>query len=288
MDFQRRYGILPAEMRSPLVATALAVGLASSVAGAAITNVTTTSSGSLINVDSITLSDRGTFSIGQLVNVTLTNYSSVTENNGDNSVGAIIDTTSTALPTGSSRLTPIEDNALNTGVVNVRRHQNSTIGVTVQFNQPVFNLPGDDVVLADLVNPSSQVADPFRVSLLGPTGALDIVAGDFTYAAAYGSSVYNHFIEAGSGSSVDLTKLQNNADKSRSLLTGTGYRMVAFDLSDLGVPLYQSVTGLVIRGDASDATTSTIDPMFIAGLVPEPASLSVLGLAGAILLRRWR
>jgi hypothetical protein len=189
-----------------------------------------------------------------------------------------------------------EDVALNTGIVNPGgsgglaadvSYTGSTVGMAVDFESPVTNGLGVDVVLFEIfLHGSGQNPDPFTVSALGKDGdssksyGFDTVAGGPSGDYDLSKIVLGGDLGGLAGNITTLTLLETS-DIDSDLFVNISAAVVGFDLSDLGVPSGASVTGLFIQ-DAS------IDPVYIAGLpvaIPEPSTLALL--IGGGLVCQW-
>jgi len=196
----------------------------------------------------------GTFT--NLVGATANN---VTSSQNNNSLGTAPATKDAA----ASGLT-LNDGVNNLSSGNFQLGGNFTASTRffIVESAPVSSALGDDVTVT-LVNSANQQVGSFTLSL---------TAGDFTPSAA-------------NNSSGALATLTYNA----GVLAGQNSKLggVSFSLADLGVTDIAAValaTGIRLSGG-----TSTLDPNVVGYFnAPEPASLSLFGVGGLMLLRRRR
>lgn len=177
------------------------------------------------------------------------------------------------------------DQCLNTGVINpggsvepltsspITESSNPdnlplTPGMAIQFESPVVNGPGPDIVLFDVqtyTNPSD--GDAFHVSPLefrDGLKSLTVRVFDLTMVSAAALELdefYVHIYSEQVNSVAMLETAQRDARKSSAKFRGLA---VGIDLSDLGYAPGESVVGLFIQ-DAMD-DKNAIDPVFIGGL----------------------
>lgn len=141
-------------------------------------------------------------------------------------------------------------------------YANAAIGqvVEVTFLSPVVNGPGADFVMFD------AHFDRGRYS----------IASDFD---GFGASLLLRASEfIGTGERREYFYEFSVGGKVTATIWGA-----EFDLSELGVPLGESVSS--IRFTADNANT---DPVGIGAIVPAPASISLLGVGGLIFANRRR
>lgn len=215
-----------------------------------------------------------------------------------------------SIPSGSRAAVLDVDAALNTGIMNINQGAGipvgervltqptdpvNSVGLGINFNSPVINGPGVDIVFFEAAPSSGASLDPFIVSaLVGGQGYDAVSAG----AAAVDPADYTSAVQVISVSSysqpnplASLVDLENKPLTAQTLPMGpplvqtVWVRAIGIDLNDLGVPLNGSATGLFIQS----SSTGLVDPVFIAGLqpVPEPTAVALLS-ATALFLRPVR
>jgi hypothetical protein len=206
------------------------------------------------------------------------------------STNLIVPAGSPGPPTGQrDRL--LSDSRLNTGVINpggqatpisgnlVLSGGQATPGLAIQFDQPVVNLPGDDVVVFEFHRSlnSPPAGDAFYVCPLEFKSGLQAVAVDgFDFAcddpralALAGFDLYRLASPAGS-----LDDLQTGEISRASSAPLDDFQILAvgLDLSSLGYPDGAAVQGLLFQDN--DGSGLLVDPVLIAGLPsPEPENL---------------
>lgn len=174
----------------------------------------------------------------------------------------------------------LSDHSLVTGVINpggsvepliadpVIEGDGGTPGMAIQFDRPVINGPGADVVFFDLqtfINPSE--GDAFHVSPLAFRDGLKshtIRKYDLTMESPEAldlTNFYVHFFASGAGSMHHLDGHSHSSQKQSIKFRGLA---VGIDLSDLGYAAGETVEGLFIQDALDDG--HRVDPVFIAGL----------------------
>ena len=189
-------------------------------------------------------------------------------------------------PHGASpRSALLEDLFVNTGADNLGSGpggrtsppNTTTPGMLMSFSG-LTNGPGYDVVFVDRYSTDAFIVytgpDPGAPAELDvPTTAYGPQMLDMTYGK-------NPF----SSTPTSLTQFNTNPSYSYTHYVHSYVHGVALDLSDLGVPDGASVTHLFFQDDGR--VSGTLDPVFVTGLIPEPATVSLLALGGLALLRR--
>lgn len=177
-------------------------------------------------------------------------------------------------PAAGTRAALIEDLKMDSGFLNLEVW-------SVNFNAPIFNRPGFDLVLVDWSN--SADGDSFNVSLTsgGATVNYNTTTSGKVLSAS-GSTVTSRFA---SGTSVaNLAAAESVALSANGTTSVSNFVFVGIDLTALGVASGASISDLYFSGG------SGIDPVSIFGLpnVPEPASIGLLSAGLLVMLRRRR
>jgi hypothetical protein len=233
--------------------------------------------GGVIDLQEVEVSRGGyryTYATNELIGITLTQFSGSSGSNV---------TLPTGLPvpaSGDRHLLLDGDFNLNTGIINpgyaasapVSGPTASTPGFAIQFDRPVVNRAGDDVLFFELQTSANPPGgDAFHVMPLTGIGvnglrAITISSYDIQYGEAQtldGFTLYRAPTTPGS-----LAEMETLAYASPSNLSGFRALAVGIDLSELGYAPGTSADGLFFQ--AADSG-STVDPVLIAGL-PEPPS----------------
>ncbi|MEM7391844.1 MAG: CotH kinase family protein, partial [Verrucomicrobiota bacterium] len=147
---------------------------------------------------------------------------------------------------------------------------NSTPGMAVVFDKALTNSVGDDLVLFELHNAGTGNGDSFHVMPLtglgGGLSAHTVAAYDITMNDASPIATFQQFTFSPSPQSIDLFETQ--ALNTGAVSSGFKAPATGIDLSDMGVPMGGSVTGLFFMAVGPNGG---IDPVFIAGLPPASA-----------------
>jgi hypothetical protein len=253
---------------------------------ASLLSATATTSGNNVVLDSVTTTG-GTFTQAQFIGVDVTHFS-------NSSTTWIVRPEGDALPSSGNRAALFEDFSLSTvlanpggsattgisspAVINDPTPANNTPGMAFNFLQPIRNVAGQvDIVLFEIAT-NTQTGDPFALSLLDGSASKAYVASNYSVLLA-GTTLRT----ATGTAPLSLAQLESNTLTNAATAGVFEYRGIGIDLSDLGVPVDGSVTGLFL-------TSGSLDPGLVIGLhpVPEPSMLIVagLGLAGFWGLRR--
>lgn len=191
--------------------------------------------------------------------------------------GVLLVSNGGSVPAPGSRATLIEDNRVDTGIINPDRGGDK---MSFDLATPLVNSEGADLVVFE-IDPSNESGDTLRAFINGI--ALNI-ASDGPVLGAVSADVYSGTTgDVDSLTELETTAFTKNSDPTQALFA------YSIDLSDFGIALGASITsfqmGAALSGD-------TIDYVYVAGLpvgvVPEPASLSLLGLSSLMLIRRRR
>lgn len=270
-----------------LALTSLTASLALPVS-AAVTAVTTSVSGGLENLDSVTVDDgRGVITAAQMINVTVISF-----NNGTNSTFNLIQAGgSGALP--SPRQGVMEDFALNNGIINPGAGSPVTVGTTIddsvvglglRFNSSITVAAAGvvDALFFDLSIGAAQSGDSVTIALLDATNS--VIGTEVSFAAGdYGFNTDQADSQAVNVSGDANTLAELNTDIAvDGAVVDSYYNLLPLDFTDFGVAAGGQVHGLYVRG-------ASIDPTLVAGLpsIPEPSSALLL-LSSLVLLRRRR
>ena len=272
-----------------LALTSLTASLALPVS-AAVTAVTTSVSGGLENLESVTVDDgRGVITAAQMTNVTAISF-----NNGPTAT----DNTSNLIQVGGSGALPsprqgvMEDFALNNGIINPGAGSAVTAGTTIddsvvglglRFNSPVtVGAAGVvDALFFELSVGAAQSGDSVTIALLDATNS--VIGTEVSFAAGdYGFNTNQADSQLVNVTGDANTLAELNTDTAvNSIVVDSYYNLLPLDFTDFGVAAGGQVHGLYVRG-------ANIDPTLAAGLpIPEPSSALLL-LTSLVLLRRRR
>lgn len=179
-----------------------------------------------------------------------------------------------------TRAETVFDRSLITGVINpdgsrelltadpVLEVESGTPGMAIQFDRPVVNSPGADVVFFDLQtfgNPPD--GDAFHVSPLAFREGLKshtVKTYDLTMESPEAQVLANfhvHFFASAVGSLSQMDALDYSSQRQSNKFRGLA---VGINLSDLGYAAGDTVEGLFIQDALDDG--HRVDPVFIAGL----------------------
>ncbi|PQO46819.1 FecR domain-containing protein [Blastopirellula marina] len=182
----------------------------------------------------------------------------------------------------ADRIATSSDRSLVTGVINpggsvdpltsdpVLSGDDATPGLAIQFEQPIENGPGPDVVFFDLQTFSNPPdGDAFHVSPLQFRDGLKshtVRVYDLTMESASVCNLtdfYVHMFPQPAHSLAELESLETSPIKQGIRFRGLA---VGIDLSDLGYAPGEKVDGLFFQDAMDDA--HCVDPVFIGGLPP--------------------
>jgi hypothetical protein len=197
-----------------------------------------------------------------------------------------------ALPEAGRRDRLLGDGLLNTGVINPGGAalpitgdprldgSNSTPGLAVEFDRPVVNLPGDDVVVFELHRECNSPlgGDAFHVAPLRfEPGLRAVTVREFDIqcddAAALPMSAFDMVRLAAPPRSLEALQSATAVKTNGAPLADFKVLAVAIDLSDLGYADGAEVAGLFFQDH--DGTGLQVDPVLIAGL-PAPVEANLL------------
>lgn len=225
--------------------------------------------------------DNVTFTTADLTQVTVTSWASA-------SPGSLLEA-DTGLSTNNNltrspaqRRALIEtDWRLDTGLINPSTTADSA---GVSFNTPVANRPGVDLVIFE-INPGTS-ADSIVLRINGQQQTVSTWGSTgYTTPNADVIKVRNtgNTADATPGS---LTTLLNNPIQVNSVNIAQTVFGVGIDFSDFGVAANATVSSFTFW---STSTSTAVDPVIIAGIIPEPAAVAmVLTTLPALLARRHR
>ena len=183
------------------------------------------------------------------------------------------------------RRSALSDTALNTGVINPggslepllvdpvmssdpEKENLNTSGMAVEFDFPVINGPGPEIVLFELQTLSNPPSgDAFHVSPLKFAPGLrshTIKNYDLRLESPESLRVSQFHLYRFGRSVSSLDQLMHLQEEQQSVRIGFRVIAVGIDLSDLGYQLGEKVTGLFIQDSAED--DAIVDPVFIGGL----------------------
>lgn len=234
---------------------------------------TESTSGGVEELLSVTVQRGGvlnTFEVHKLIGVSITHFKG----------GVNVDTNGhlaceKELPRDSLSL--LSDNKLNTGVINpggsssplTQSPQSNTPGLAVQFDKPVINGPGPDVVFFELQSLTNPIdGDAFHVCPLQFTEkskSHTIRSYDLTLASPETKIIKGFFLHRFQKPIESVEDLVASSSQGSPIRLAFRAVAVGIDLSDLGYESNEQVSGLFIQ-DAADNDKDIVDPVFIAGL----------------------
>lgn len=240
-------------------------------------DITTTTSGSLRNLASVTFDQDGngtdelSLTPSELVGATLA-YCSLT----NTTIILFIDSNRDPAP----RASVIQDAALNTGILNVPKgdgltgpYSSTSRGIAVTFAEPIRNGLGVDVVLIDYVGIALQALysmDPFHVSLLDGSARRPVVFPEFT--RNLGTTTWGTLNWATKDTDADdwISLAELEAASGTRTYQGQSpnpfyVSVTGIDLASLGVAKDATVTGLFLQTHNS-TTMNGFDPLYIGGV----------------------
>jgi hypothetical protein len=267
----------------PLILSALALLGAGSPCGASVLSATAAGAGDY-NLTSVTVSRDGnnfTYTPAQLTGGDLTDI--------DAYQLPILVQSGASLPASGTRATLLEDNRLDTGIINITTTNGTPDrSAELTFNQPVVNSDDADILLFDVAGTdgirwwinddrTSQSAD-----LLPASNSPALLSGmPFT--------LYQYSNPAQSNNILSLSDLESDSSNFSFSANSSGtVHALELDLSTVGVPIGGSVSSIRFQTltGVTGAGTGRIDPVMVVGLpaVPEPSGVTFIGallLAGA-------
>ncbi|MFW6162746.1 MAG: TolB family protein, partial [Planctomycetota bacterium] len=265
---------------------------------AEVVGYTTTTADGVVTLTSVTVRRGGETAIfdpAKLIRVTVLHFRGATPIN-------LVTPAEAGAPGPGRRAALLRDLRLNTGLINpggqpkpltrdpILDGAEATPGVAVRFDQPVVNLPGDDVVLFELHRRlgSPVGGDAFHVSPLHfRQGLRSLTIQRFDVHLDHPGvqpliGFHSYRLARTPRSLGDLETLSVSL-ANRSEPNDFKALAVAIDLADLGYPAGAKVEGLFFQD--CDGTGLTFDPVLIAGL-PSPAPPNVLAKAPPVIRPR--
>ena len=220
-----------------------------------------------------------TYALDDLIGITLTHF----KNNGSNPANFCWDST-TPSPVNQRAAALDADASLLTGIVNPGgsatpltsdpiiddlNPANSTPGLAIQFDTPVLNGPGPDLVFFEWATTSETDGDAIHVSPLTGigTGGLHtttLSSYDIKPTSPAAKPIGTFYLHRYSANPQSISDIQTGALS--SYVTGSSFLAIGtgIDLSDLGYAPGAAVSGLFIQDDTSGG--GQVDPVFIAGI----------------------
>lgn len=193
----------------------------------------------------------------------VTGIADVTAFNGE-SASVILTGDGQALPAAGSRQTLLEDDRIDTGLINEENAGGVTAGAALTFDAPIVNSVGVDIVFFE-INPGTS-GDTFRVTINGVTNTIGDDGMVLTAAQQPDSDLY----ASTAGEVNTLAQLESDTFTKASDISGQALFAYSIDLSDFGVAVGDAVGSMEI---ASATSGSTGDPTFFAGLPEVPGTL---------------
>lgn len=163
----------------------------------------------------------------------------------------------------------------DTGIINP---DDTTASFQADFNQPLVNLDGVDLIIFE-IDPTAP-SDGLFLTISGST--IEITGSSFGNTGVATSSADTLNIRNSGNTAnmtpANLTDLLNNPVQIGTNNISQTVFGVGIDLSDFGVASGASVTSFSLY---SNSPSAFIDPVIIAGIVPEPSTFLLLGGAFA-------
>lgn len=185
------------------------------------------------------------------------------------------------------RIATLSDRSLVTGVINpggsvkpltsdpVLSGESATPGLAIQFEKPVTNGPGADVVFFDLQTFSNPPdGDAFHVSPLKFRDGLKshtIRVYDLTMESPSARDLTNFYVQMFASPADSLAKLESLECAPHKQVIKFRGLAVGIDLSDLGYAAGETVEGLFFQDALDDQ--HFVDPVFIGGLPEMPSNV---------------
>ncbi len=262
-----------ASIRQAVLGVSALLVIIASEANSTIVNITTVIDGNKLNLSTIEVTSGAgnsnrVFTYEQLIKPTIVDYLSVSENNTSNTV-TVIGTPDTTAPDGPARSALISDAHLNTGIFNP-----STVlpGLTIKFDPPLINGPGEDLVLFELTIGTGQTPDPVVLWKADGTGTpRNVTSGQYQKSDVIpiDATPVTYLVTVEEGQSATLNDLLNSP-LAPSATSDPKWHAVPINLNALGVAEGNSVQSLaILSGDG----TRAVDLLMVVGLPPYIASL---------------
>lgn len=225
-----------------------------------------------------------TYTPDELIGIDVTHFNGA-------STSVILSDSSTLVASGE-RAALIEDNVLNTGLINPGTGSGLSSppaaneeGMQFTFDVPLVNSAGPDMLLVEIEQlpntPNSFWLSPVDFSEPGLAAHL-YTSADYSDQGPTEAVWVQSVVDPSSLTGVETSEISPNSSQVAGYFN---LFAVAIDLSDLGYRTGDRVSSLFLQ-----ATGATVDPVFIAGFqaIPEPSSLLLLLFGGAGLLVRRR
>lgn len=260
-----------------LVGTCMAGMAMSSASAATVINDVTQTAGEIesITIDSVVTPVGDLIPVSGLTKVNIINY---LVGDGD------------SVPTAGSRSSAIFDNSLVTGLANVLGADADALRIT--FAAPIYNGPGGDIILFDLgTTTGGNATEAWRVATKAGVIANDPAQYvEYLVGASYISSATINLDMYGSTTTLNSVAALESESTTFTLANGNvnnfHFTAVMVDLTDLGYANGESITEL--RLGANGISSSRPDLLAAYGVVPEPASVGLIGLGSLMFIGRRR
>jgi hypothetical protein len=176
-------------------------------------------------------------------------------------------------PAAADRMDLLRDNLLVTSIANVRE-------LTVQFDTPVVNTPGSNILLFDY-----GAGDPFNLTINSQT----ITIASASFQSVLTGVVARQYRSATADGALDTLAKWTDPDNifsSSGNLAATDISVLEVDLFDFGVALGGTIDTLTVT---YSGTAGVFDPALIIA-IPEPGTSALLlgSLAALVILRLRR
>lgn len=256
------------------------ISMQPSLSHGAIVNITTAIAGNKLNLATIEMTTPGgaanrVYKFNQLVLGSVTNYESIQEYASPGTTVSVLATPDPAPDTGSNRLDYVFDAALNTGLLNIGR---DAPGLTVTFDRPIINRPGQEIVIFELTIGDGQLPDPLVVQSADGRGRSRVYgsgAYEFTGAIPFELTPTTYVVDVGQAGTCNLEELLNST-LLPSPVTNPKFHALAINLDALNIPEGESIQSLIIRTNSTAPTIGADILMVVAmQVVPEPSAFTL-------------
>ena len=256
------------------------ISMQPSLSHGTIVNITTAIAGNKLNLATIEMTTPGgaanrVYKFNQLVLGSVTNYESIQEYASPGTTISVLATPDPTPNTGTGRLGYVFDAALNTGLLNIGR---DAPGLTVTFDRPIVNRPGQEIVIFELTIGDGQLPDPLVVQSAdgrGRSRAYGSGAYEFTGAIPSELIPTTYVVDVGQAGACNLEELLNSTLLA-SPVTNPKFHALPINLDALNIPEGESIQSLVIRTN-STASTIGADILMVVAMqaVPEPSAFTL-------------